>query len=61
MKANNMIILIGLYHPNCSDGNTIKNSIPLAMEMKLYRIHSLIKCNYTESSNMTLSPHATII
>lgn len=40
MKANNMIILIGLYHPNCSDGNTIKNSIPLAMEMKLYRIHS---------------------
>ena len=46
MKANNMIILIGLYHPNCSDGNTIKNSIPLAMEMKLYRIHSLTQIGH---------------
>lgn len=35
MKANNIIILIWLYHPNCSDGNTIKNSIPLAMEIRL--------------------------
>lgn len=36
MKANNIIILIWLYHPNCSDSNTIKkNSIPLAMDIRL--------------------------
>lgn len=40
MKANNMIILIGLYHPNFSDGNTIKNSIQLAMDIRLYVINT---------------------
>lgn len=35
MKANDIIILIWLYHPNCSDSNTIKNSIPLAMDIRL--------------------------
>ena len=40
MKANKMIILIGLYHPNCSDSNTIKNSIPLAMDIRLYVINT---------------------
>lgn len=46
MKANDMIILIGLYHPKWLDSKIIKNKMPLATEMKLYRIHSLIKCNY---------------
>lgn len=36
MKANDIIILIWLYHPNCSDSDTIKkNSIPLAMDIRL--------------------------